>query len=615
MRRSIGNRGRRDLSPVTDALSSAIATAESGSLDVEEWEIFDHHFDAASELQLRAWKSLTALDASSTPIQRGGGFQLTRMNLRHILLSQCASLSDEALRRIGVCCPLLQTLRIAECRHITSRGLDAVLPQLKRLKLLDIAGCQRITACDGFYIALQRCTSLRLRGNVRLSDAILSATVRKMGYGLYELPPRPLALVEIDLGGVGCCDRHIEQLVMARLSGLKWLSLAGSSALTPRGFSLLHHAIKQLRYISLAGCIQLVDESLEMLPETIEHLNVSELPLLTYTATKKLLGRLSELQSFSSGGSFGKVFSNREVVKFASIIAKQLFMHTLCLQSSALVASDAGFIDALASDLRRQRIKEVDNAALFPTAVAEQASAPDLCNRSASVAINGDNRGIFGTGANDERSTTTMTLLEKESWWMLDLGKPQNVGLISVILPEGEMGRAWCYPLWILTSPNCFSPRDSSLEGARRQASFAKRFDSNDRGIRCEVRQRIRYVRIQQEQRHSEDARLLPIASVRVFLRRLQVIDLRRNDNFEGFENLARSAHCLEEFHITRKGSCSALESLQSSLSSLALPAHLAVHDDETESRGAASQRFFAFWSENMVVDSRRWPCARLDLV
>ncbi len=91
----------------------------------------------------------------------------------------------------------------------------------------------------------------------------------------------------------------------------------------------------------------------------------------------------------------------------------------------------------------------------------KQSTTPTGCNhRNSNIAINGILKGFYGDTIIDKNATTTITSLEKQAWWSVDLGKTEKVGIVKILLPEQHPPTFLLpnqFPFWIF----CFVNKDS----------------------------------------------------------------------------------------------------------------------------------------------------------
>ena len=182
-----------------------------------------------------------------------------------------------------------------------------------------------------------------------------------------------------------------------------------------------------------------------------------------------------------------------------------------------------------------------------------QSSLPTGCeHRNSRIAINGSLKGFYGDTVLDEQATTTITGLEKQAWWEVDIGRREKVGVIKIILPEQHPPSYLTpnqYPLWIF----CYrEPLPVEMIGAAvcpsrdmlHYSVFSKRLEWDptkdvNRSIRVDIPATVpsfRVLRLQQETTERREGRCLSLCEVQLLPMRLQRV-VYNNDNDNNDDN------------------------------------------------------------------------------
>ncbi|KAG2220905.1 hypothetical protein INT45_013034 [Circinella minor] len=118
----------------------------------------------------------------------------TNPHLRHVDLSFCLKITDDALISAIECWPGLTHLRLNSLYHITDASIAAIAQSCPRLQLLYLVRCWQVTN-DGLAVIAQKCPDL-----VYVSVAFLSRTTEEgVGQLIKQLPK----LKWIDITGCG----------------------------------------------------------------------------------------------------------------------------------------------------------------------------------------------------------------------------------------------------------------------------------------------------------------------------------------------------------------------------------------------------------------------------
>ena len=88
-----------------------------------------------------------------------------------------------------------------------------------------------------------------------------------------------------------------------------------------------------------------------------------------------------------------------------------------------------------------------------------QSTTPMGCteHRHSGIAINGILKGFYGDTVIDSTATTTITSLEKQAWWSVDLGRTEKVGCVKILLPEQHRPTFLLpdqFPFWVFCYRN-----------------------------------------------------------------------------------------------------------------------------------------------------------------
>ena len=220
--------------------------------------------------------------------------------LRLLNLSNCPSLTNNALQNISKKCKLLSYVNISGCLSVSHKGVKCLLqnsshlsvlcchsvPNLdpdgdtfsylhlcKNMKVLDVSYCEDISDMTLVNIA-KYCPGLAffdVSGCHRVGDAGLRSIGGRCGFlkilkikllcqqtvtpaGLALVSQAPRNLKDLDLSGISQLDDESVGKILCHCKSLGRLSLAGCTALTDASLSHVNVNCKQLRVINVSAC-------------------------------------------------------------------------------------------------------------------------------------------------------------------------------------------------------------------------------------------------------------------------------------------------------------------------------------------------------------------------
>ena len=189
------------------------------------------------------------------------------------------SVSDEALRLVGMRCPQLAALHLSRCRRLTD-GCVALLAQQLPLTELDVSFCRQL----GDQVALSvlrhcpRLSTLRLDGT-RVSDALLGSPPAGSAVGDAQDPARGEAQgskadeTQRRVQGGGTLGPAPE---LFGLSSLTALSMQGCRQLSETALQQLCRLAPQLEWLRL-GATAAADTTVEAISESLPRLSALSL--------------------------------------------------------------------------------------------------------------------------------------------------------------------------------------------------------------------------------------------------------------------------------------------------------------------------------------------------
>ncbi|EGD83158.1 hypothetical protein PTSG_03789 [Salpingoeca rosetta] len=234
-------------------------------------------------------------------VRDGATVGLAQQHLSYLDLSECAGLTDSALKTIAQSGPArssLQVVKLSSLPRITDTGIRHFGRGVANAYHLDLSYCTNVT--DGSLGVLithtGRLSELNLAGCDNVGDGTLQA-----------LQASDITTLEwLDLTEcTALTDQGLEALAFSSPL-LRHLCLAGCTSISDDAFKELAYGCQRLEWLSIAYCDQLTDRSLQLIGtgcKKLRTLHLFGLPNITNSAFEHVLSTCKSLRTVSVSSS------------------------------------------------------------------------------------------------------------------------------------------------------------------------------------------------------------------------------------------------------------------------------------------------------------------------
>eukprot|EP01135_Chromosphaera_perkinsii_P001655 Nk52_evm32s208 gene=Nk52_evmTU32s208 len=176
-----------------------------------------------------------------------------KTKLVHLDLFGCYNITSSKAEWLGLLCPNIQTLSLAQCARISDGCIGRLAESLKKLEIIDLKGIKQV-----------RDSCVRKIGKycINLKVLCLSHCSLLTDSGVAELGRYSESLVRLDLGGcINVSDSSIG-LLARRLPNLQYLDIS-STNITSLSIDLLAEHCLNLNTVNASYCCEITEASLK----------------------------------------------------------------------------------------------------------------------------------------------------------------------------------------------------------------------------------------------------------------------------------------------------------------------------------------------------------------
>jgi len=355
--------------------------------------------------------------------------------VEHLLVSECPLVGDEmilgSIRK-------KKDLGTEKCGRLVLYDRVKKKRRPRKMRTLHLAGCPNITDASVLRIKLRSfstLTSLNLRG-CNLTDSAVKRLFASISAPLILLDLSNMPLITNDSMENLRQNRGNQRVAGTGAGGkfrwLKEISVQDSGVNSVEFLSWLVESASELVTLGI-GRSQEVVQNISPQLNTVDRSHIGKcLSLLRRLRHIKFGYEHIEMMVLSSNSNDRKdttdTTDDDEIVAIPDIVLSQSLSKRQYLQFKT---GEHSFTYRLPKTHPERILQPVK-------VTTQQSSIPMGCeeNRHSGVAINGNLKGFYGDRVVDKDATTTITGLEKQSWWSVDLGKREKVGVIKILLPE-----------------------------------------------------------------------------------------------------------------------------------------------------------------------------------
>lgn len=382
---------------------------------------------------------------------------LVKGRLSHCKLAGIPGVDDEiVLGSVRKVCNV-GTRKSKQTLYNSVPGVPKLSESYNYLRTLDISNCG-ITdnALQYFPLSMVKSgmTSLNLSGPGNdISDIGLGLILDYLACSSIDDPvPSPLVLLNLSY-----LPKVTSRVVPRLLYGYD-ASDKGSIGVPVKGSVNTRKALCYLEELDIRGTHIFADRLLEQIAPSNTKLDripllAPELRCLGVDIVQKSAGKLGFLVS---------QFRRLHVLRIGQCEGFHQFAQSLAYAQKRQFCKNTftftrPFVHSEEWHIARMRISSCVRMPSLPSIVATQSSTPAGCeeHRCAAVALNGNLNGIYGSTIIDREATTTITSMERGAWWEVDLGRPERIGWVKILLPDPThtKSRDSClrmqFPLWL----------------------------------------------------------------------------------------------------------------------------------------------------------------------
>ncbi|CAK8987172.1 F-box/LRR-repeat protein 2 (F-box and leucine-rich repeat protein 2) [Durusdinium trenchii] len=218
--------------------------------------------------------------------------------LKHLTLTNCALLSDEAAKAIGrECQGRLESIDLSGCSMITDEGVQAMTMQLRGLRCVRFDQClnttdfalhQVLTNCPELEVCSFR-SNKRIVGNAFLTLPSASQSVMLLVHH---------SLRELDLAECTNLQDDTLRWIGESLLKLKVLNLSFCTGLSSHGLCHLDKLSRTLSVLNVSGCVSLDDGAADVLTRLgrLQELRINKVRKMSHRTIARLLSKSVFLQ-------------------------------------------------------------------------------------------------------------------------------------------------------------------------------------------------------------------------------------------------------------------------------------------------------------------------------
>lgn len=233
--------------------------------------------------------NLAFLDVSDCPSLTEGGVRSLceggigpRRNLAHVDFSRCFGITASGFFHVPLRLHMITQLKLKECRQVDDTTFECI-QELRRLTLIDISGCSKVT--DEALIMIGATPRPTLR-HVYLSSCHLVTDI-----GVEGLVRQCHSLFSIDLSNCNLLtDDAIYQLTYSN-HHITYLNLLGLNLLTDISVHCICGTCKVISYLNLFNVTSITSEAIErhlrLASRTLQTLVITAGFLITYDSVAK----------------------------------------------------------------------------------------------------------------------------------------------------------------------------------------------------------------------------------------------------------------------------------------------------------------------------------------
>ncbi|XP_041348132.1 F-box/LRR-repeat protein 2-like [Gigantopelta aegis] len=224
-------------------------------------------------------QNLEYLDINGNSRITGKCFHMLGQTLKTAVLSNCCSLTDVAITKLGEKCPDLNTLYIDSCVALTDVGIKTVCQKLSHLEFLAVGGSFPSVVNTESWLEMQHLTKLTylsVSSNLDITDQVLTAVSNSC-----------LSLRHVDISS---CYRNVTDVGVQALSHLEHLEVLNISYLhlvTDESLYLVS-LNGRLQKLTARACSKITDKGVESLAERCENLTHLDLSGCLYISNMAL---------------------------------------------------------------------------------------------------------------------------------------------------------------------------------------------------------------------------------------------------------------------------------------------------------------------------------------
>ena len=440
--------------------------------------------------------------------------------LRTLNLSRVPAVSNVNIRYIA---KNATNLRSFSCDDSTGMNDETItlISDILKLEYLSLKGCAGILG-KTLGLLLKKCHRLKhlfVDNLVWINDKSLSSiSAQKIAWGYTDAQGGLLPLATFS--GPGCVrigDGGITWLASKTRQILE-INLSNNELITDVSIHLIGKWCSKLAKLNVSNCPNLTDKGLQKLAECQKEHNRNAFLDGGSTIGLQLLD-LSQCTKVSDIGicSICQVLPNIRTLKLQGL-PFLTDLGAFAIAKNCRLAEDIDFSDcACITDeginaiVTQVRTCTTNGFSITEGKTARQSTT--LACRDASIAVNGSCRGAYGNSYDDADGDISQTTFEHQPWWEVDLSELWDVGILRIWSPTMDDMIAYNFPMWVLASAKPFG--DDKVNASVNVPGVYKRcFKTPDRCIKWDIRQNIRYIRVQ-----TTNSAPLLLAQVEAFFR------------------------------------------------------------------------------------------------
>ena len=511
--------------------------------------------------------------------------------IQSLNILQCPRVTNVGVQTLSSLASL-RLLNVSYNRNITGKGVKDFFGTVEHLIL---AGCSQITDEIILGAVRKKCNTGKHRNKATMLYVHAPQHQRK------QVPMRTLHLNECSL----LTDHSLLRVRLSTLSSLTSLSLSQCTSLTDASVSnILLHLSAPIVHLDVSFCPHVTNAALEQLSHNpgnktiagshvggklrflksffVQNSGVETLDFLSWLVERATeiisLGIGQDVRCNNNGGHINPPqlrITTKKKKRIGFLLSQLRRLSVLVVGDqhveeliqldepsedtptrNTVTAFDAVISRAL-SDNQYQQFKSGEHSftyrlpASHPETILQkalvttkQSTIPTSCesHRGSHIAINGIRKGFYGDTVIDKEATTTITSLEKQASWSVDLGRQEKIGCIKILLPERHPPTFLLqsqFPFWVFCYRNSNACQNIDIEdkcpsnAMTHHSVYSYRVEWNSQ---CLVGRAVwlkvpidvpafQIVRIQQETIAAASGRCLSLCEVQILPLRLQRVE------------------------------------------------------------------------------------------